>query len=175
MQSFPEAILIATLQLDQKSSVGPVGAFGRKVCSPCNCMMPRRLRTTDRIIAVTIGIGVAAAQVISSVVGWQAMTSPFERWANAAAAPIAGAVASALWLLIVQFAVLLRRLVTLSPAQLQQAIDSARTSGLLPDGYAEDPKLDMLITRTITFDRKAGLSEEEIRKDLAELLASDQA
>lgn len=136
--------------------------------------MPGRLRPIDRIIAVTIGIGVAATQIISSLVGWQAMTSSFERWANAAAAPIAGAVAYTLWLLIVQIPVLLRRLLTLSPMKLKQAIDNARSIGLLPNGYIEDPKLDLLIARTIAFDRKAGLSDEEIRKDLAELLASEQ-
>ena len=136
--------------------------------------MPSRLSTTNRIIAATIGVGVAVAQAISAAVGWQAMLSTFERLASAAAAPIAGIVAAGLWVLIVRTPAAIRHLASPSSPQVRQAIAAARAAALLPDGYAGDPHLDLLVARTIAFDRKAGLTDEEIRKDLADLLAVER-
>ena len=36
-----------------------------------------------------------------------------------------------------------------------------------------DPHRDLLVARIIAFDRKAGLTDEEIRKDLADQLAAE--
>jgi len=135
--------------------------------------MPFHLSTTNRVIAVTIGAGVAMAQAISTAVGWHAMLSTFERVANAAAALIAGAVAAGFWILIVRTPGAIRRLASPSPVQVRQAIAAACAAGLLPDGYAGNPERDLLVVRIIAFDRKAGLTDEEIRKDLSDLLAAD--
>lgn len=135
--------------------------------------MPSRASTTTRIIAVTLGAGVTAAQAISAGVGWQAMASAFERAASIAAAPLAGAAAAGLWLLIARVPRALRRLSMPSPARVERTIAAARASGLLPDRYEGSPQRDLLVARTIGFDRKAGLSDEEIRRDLADLLSRE--
>ena len=132
--------------------------------------MPSRLSTTNRIIAVTIGCVVAVAQGISAAVGWQAMLSAFERIASAAAAPLAGAVAASLWVLIVRTPEAIRRLFLPSAERVERTVAGARAAGLLPEGYVGGPHHDLLIARTIAFDRKAGLTDDEIRKDLAEVL-----
>lgn len=135
--------------------------------------MPSRASTTNRIIAVTLGAGVTAAQAISAAVGWQAMASTFERAASAAAAPLAGAAAAGLWLLIARAPRALRRLVTPSQGRIERTIAAARAAGLLPDGYEGSPQRDLLIARTIAFDRKAGLTDKEIGRDLADLLSGE--
>lgn len=135
--------------------------------------MSSLLRTINHVISAAIGVGIAVAQAISTAVGWHAMPSTFERLANAAAAPLAGAAAAGLWLLIARTPAAIRHLITPSSAQVQLTIAAARADGLLPDGYTSDPQRDLLIFRTITFDRKAGLTEEEIREDLANLLPSE--
>ena len=136
--------------------------------------MPSRLSTTNRIIAVTIGCGVTMAQAISAGVGWQAMMSTFERIAHAAAAPLAGAAAAALWVLAVRTPQALRRLFLPSPARVEWTIERAHADGLLPEGYVSDPRRDLLVARTIAFDRKAGLTDDEIRKDLADVLERER-
>lgn len=135
--------------------------------------MSSRASTTTRIIAVTLGAGVAAAQAISAGVGWQAMASAFERAASIAAAPLAGAAAAGLWLLSARIPRALRRLCMPSPARVERAIAAARASGLLPDRYESSPQRDLLVARAIGFDRKAGLTDEEIRRDLADLLSRE--
>ena len=132
--------------------------------------MPSRLSSTNRIIAITIGCGVAAAQAISAIVGWQAMASAFERIASAAAAPLAGAAAAWLWVLIIQSPKIVRRLFQPSPTRVERTVADARAAGLLPKGYMSDSHHDLLVARTIVFDRKAGLTDDEIGKDLADLL-----
>ena len=135
--------------------------------------MPFRVSTVNRTIAVTLGAGVTAAQAISAAVGWQAMASPFERAASAAAAPLAGAAAAGLWLLIARAPHALRRLLRPSPGRIERTIAAARAAGLLPDGYEGGPQRDLLVARTIAFDRKAGLTDEEIGRDLADLLSGE--
>ena len=134
-------------------------------------MPTRASTTTNRIIAVTLGAGVTAAQAISAGVGWQAMASAFEQAASVAAAPLAGAAAAGLWLLIARVPHALRRLFMPSPARVERTIAAARAAGLLPDRYEGGPQRDLLVARTIAFDRKAGLTDEEIRSDLADLLS----
>ncbi len=134
--------------------------------------MTARLSTTNRIIAVTIGAGVTVAQAISAGVGWQAMASPFERIAHAAAAPLAGAAAAGLWVLLVRATQAVRRLFLPTPARVEWTIENAREARLLPEDYVSDPHRDLLVARTIAFDRKAGLTDDEIRKDLADQLAA---
>ena len=136
----------------------------------CRAAMPSRLSTTNRIIAVTIGCVVAVAQGISAAVGWQAMLSAFERIASAAAAPLAGAVAAGLWVMIVRTPGAIRRLFLPSAERVERTVAGARAAGLLPEGYVGSPHHDLRVARTIAFDRKAGLTDDEIRKDLAELL-----
>ncbi|MCY4376807.1 MAG: hypothetical protein OXC31_23885 [Spirochaetaceae bacterium] len=136
--------------------------------------MTSRLSTANRIIAVTIGCSVTMAQAISAGVGWQAMASAFERIAHAAAAPLAGAAAAGLWVLVVRAPQAVRRLFLPTPARVEWTIRNAREAGLLPDGYVSDPHRDLLIARIIAFDRRAGLSDDEIRKDLADQLAESR-
>ena len=136
--------------------------------------MRSRLSTTNRTIAVTIGAGVTVAQAISAGVGWQAMASTFERIAHAAAAPLAGAAAAGLWVLLVRAPQAVRRLLLPTPARVKWTIGNARAAGLLPEGYVSDPHRDLLVARTIAFDRRAGLTDEEIRKDLADVLEREQ-
>ncbi len=135
--------------------------------------MPVRVSTVNRTIAVTLGAGVTAAQAISAAVGWQAMASTFERAASAAAAPLAGAAAAGAWLLIARAPRALRRLFKPSPGRIERTIAAARAAGLLPDGYEGGPQRDLLVARTIAFDRKAGLTDEEIGRDLADLLSGE--
>ncbi len=136
--------------------------------------MSFRVSTTNLTIAVTLGAGVTAAQAISAAVGWQAMASTFERAASAAAAPLAGAAAAGLWLLIARAPHALRRLFMPSPGRIERTIATARASGLLPHGYEGNPQRDLLVARTIAFDRKAGLTDEEIGRDLADLLSGER-
>lgn len=135
--------------------------------------MTSRLSTTNRIIAVTIGAGVTVAQAISAGVGWQAMASTFERIAHAAAAPLAGAAAAGLWVFVVRAPQAVRRLFLPTPERVEWTIETARAAGLLPKDYVSDPHRDLLVARTIAFDRKAGLTDDEIRKDLADQLAAE--
>ena len=135
--------------------------------------MTSRLSTTNRIIAVTIGAGVTVAQAISAGVGWQAMVSTFERIAHAAAAPLAGAAAAGLWVLVARTPQAVRRLFLPTPERVEWTIGTAREAGLLPEDYVSDPHRDLLVARTIAFDRKAGLTDDEIRKDLADQLAAE--
>ncbi|MDE0220203.1 MAG: hypothetical protein OXJ90_13140 [Spirochaetaceae bacterium] len=135
--------------------------------------MTSRLSTTNRIIAVTIGAGVTVSQAISAGVGWQAMASTFERIAHAAAAPLAGAAAAGLWVLVVRAPQAVRRLFLPTPARVEWTIGNAREAGLLPEDYVSDPHRDLLVARIIAFDRKAGLTDDEIRKDLADQLAAE--
>jgi hypothetical protein len=135
--------------------------------------MPSRLSTTNRIIAVTIGCGVTFAQAISAGVGWQAMASTFERIASAAAAPFIGAAAAGLWVLVARTPESVRRLLLPSVTRVERTVADARAAGLLPEGYVSDPHRDLLVARTIAFDRKAGLTDDEIRKDLADQLAAE--
>ncbi len=136
--------------------------------------MTSRLSTANRIIAVTIGCSVTMAQAISAGVGWQAMASTFERIAHAAAAPLAGAAAAGLWVLVVRAPQAVLRLFLPTPARVEWTIENAREAGLLPEGYVRDPHRDLLIARIIAFDRRAGLSDDEIRKDLADQLAESR-
>ena len=135
--------------------------------------MTSPLSTTNRIIAITIGAGVTVAQAISAGVGWQAMVSTFERIAHAAAAPLAGAAAAGLWVLVVRTPQAVRRLFLPTPERVEWTIETARAAGLLPEGYVSDPHRDLLVARAIAFDRKAGLTDDEIRKDLADQLAAE--
>ncbi len=135
--------------------------------------MPSHLSTTNRIIAVTIGAGVTMAQAISAGVGWQAMASSFERIAHAAAAPLAGAAAAGLWVLVARTPQAVRRLFLPTPERVEWTIETAQAAGLLPEGYVSDPHRDLLVARAIAFDRKAGLTDDEIRKDLADQLAAE--
>ena len=135
--------------------------------------MPSRLSSTNRIIASTIGSGVALAQAISTVVGWQAMASVFARVANAAAAPLAGVAASWLWALLARSPRTIRQLFLPSPRMVEKTIAYAQAAGMLPEGYLAGSDRDRLVARTLAFDRKAGLTDEEIRKDLSDLLSLD--
>ena len=132
--------------------------------------MPSLLSTTNRVIAVTIGGGVALAQTISTVVGWQAMPSVFEKVANTVAAPLAGVTAAWLWSLLARSPRTVRRLFLPSPRMVEKTLASAQVAGILPEGYLTGSDRDRLVARTIAFDRKAGLTDEEIRKDLSDLL-----
>ena len=67
-----------------------------------------------------------------------------------------------------------RRLFLPTPARVEWTIENARAAGLLPEGYVSDPHRDLLVARTIAFDRRAGLTDEEIRKDLADVLEREQ-
>ena len=135
--------------------------------------MPSLLSTTNRLIAITLGCGVAVTQAISTVVGRQAMPSTFERIANAAAVPLAGVASAWLSALLARSPRTIRRLFLPSSRRVAQTISDAQATGLLPKGYLTGSHRDLVVARTIAFDRKAGLTDEEIRKDLSDLLGID--
>ena len=133
-------------------------------------MTDARYQRLSLLIAVAGGLTVLGSLSLTVVVGWAAYVNTGEIVRDIVTAPLGGAITFALvrWFFAIARRIAYRFFMPQPKAD--GIVDDAIARGWLPPDYDRSPSRDRKFARTIQYDRRVGLSEDEIARDLRDLV-----
>ena len=133
-------------------------------------MTDARYERLSLLIAIGAGVLVVGSLSITLVVGWAAYANTFEVVRDIVIAPLGGGITFALtrWSLATARKIGYRFFMPQPKAD--SIVDDALARGWLPNDYDRAPHRVRKLARTIQYDRRVGLNEDEIARDLRDLV-----